>query len=187
MARNSSHQPDEAKDLVAQIEVWKKIVDVQQHFNDIGWRIRALAMTTLTFTFGATFFGYINADPVTFGALRFNPAVFVPVLGLLLWFLFWFADGIWYHRLLRGAAVAAAPVEERIKARGVTADLSTEIQKASHIKWLGWEMNSTRKLNIFYASGSVILFFVAVAVGLMTGSFVCAEAPVPAATTSSAP
>ena len=166
MARQSSN---EAASVAAQIEAWKKIVDVQQHFNDIGWRIRSLAMTALTFTLGATFFGYLNADPVTVGAFQFNPAAFVPILGLLIWFLFWFADGIWYHRLLSGAGVAAGPVEKRLKELGVTADLSTEIQKASHKKWLGREMNSTRKLNIFYCSGFVILLITAAALVLMTG------------------
>ncbi len=35
------------------VEMWKKTVDVQQHFNDIEWRIRGLALTTATFAVGA--------------------------------------------------------------------------------------------------------------------------------------
>jgi len=167
-----SDDSDGTKEASVQIEVWKKIVDVQQHFNDIGWRIRALAMTALTFTLGASFFGYLNAAPVLVGTLQFSPAAFVPVLGLLIWFLFWFADGIWYHRLLTGAGVAAGPVEAHLKELGVVADLSTEIQKASHRTWVGLEMNSTRKLNIFYGLGIVILLITALSLLLMTGSWV---------------
>ncbi|MEV8219745.1 hypothetical protein AB0O65_08320 [Microbacterium sp. NPDC077391] len=93
------------------------------------------------------------------------------MLGILIWLLFWFADGIWYHRLLSGAGYAAEPVEKQLKAHGVTADLSTEIQKASHREWLGWEMNSTRKLNIFYGIGVCTLTITALALLFLTGSF----------------
>jgi hypothetical protein len=183
---NPSHDAD-PKNLASQIEVWKKIVDVQQHFNDIGWRIRALAMTALTFTLGATFFGYINAEPVSVGCFRLNPAAFVPVLGLLIWLLFWFADGIWYHRLLSGAGVAASPVEKQLKATGITADLSTEIQNASHRNWLGMEMTSTRKLHIFYGAGSIILIITMVSLLLLTGSWVSQDVQIPAPTLSPTP
>lgn len=186
MARKSSRIPDEAGNLTAQIEVWKKVVDVQQHFNDIGWRIRALAMTALTFTLGATFFGYLNAEPVSLGSLRFNPAAFVPVLGLLIWLLFWFADGVWYHRLLSGAGAAAGPVEKQLESLGISADLSTEIQKASHRKWLRVEMTSTRKLNIFYLTGSAILLITALALLAMTGTWVNTTS-IPAPTASVPP
>lgn len=188
MTHESSEPNNERATLASQIEVWKKIVDVQQHFNDIGWRIRALAMTALTFTLGATFFGYLNADPVTVSTLQFNPAAFVPVLGLLIWLLFWFADGIWYHRLLTGAGVAAGPVEQQLKALGVTADLSTEIQNASHRSWLGAEMNSTRKLHIFYGVGAFILVLTAVALLMMTGVWLeTSSIPAPTLTASPTP
>lgn len=171
IARRSSETLAKAGSITAQIEVWKKIVDVQQHFNDIGWRIRALAMTALTFTLGATFFGYLNAEPVTVGSLHVNPAAFVPVLGFFIWLLFWFADGIWYHRLLTGAGAAAGLVEQHLRSLGVTAELSTEIQKASHRTWMGVTMNSARKLNIFYMIGALILIIAAVALLVMTGSW----------------
>ncbi|WP_431220355.1 hypothetical protein [Leifsonia xyli] len=151
-----------------QIEVWKKIVDVQQHFNDIGWRIRSLAITALTFTLGATFFGFLNAHPKTIGALTYNPASLVPVLGLFVWWLFWFADGIWYHRLLSGAGKSAGPIEESLKSQHIDAGLSTEITNASHRAWFGVPMTSTRKLHIFYVLGTIILLLAAVSVFLLT-------------------
>ncbi|ARJ07557.1 hypothetical protein GCM10010988_39040 [Cnuibacter physcomitrellae] len=155
-------------DVATSIDIWKTIVGVQQHFNDIGWRIRSLAITALTFALGATFFGYLNAKSVNVGTWTFNPSVFVPVLGLSIWALFWFADGIWYHRLLRGAQKAAGPIEDALKAHGIDAGLSTAITEASHEKWFGREMNSTRKLNIFYGSGTGILLLVALGVFALT-------------------
>lgn len=165
---------DEKADPALQlnVEVWKKIVDVQQHFNTIGWQIRALAITALTFTLGATFFGYLNADDVTVVWLAFNPSVFVPLLGLAIWLLFWFADGIWYHRLLSGAGIAAGPVEEVLRSHGVEAGLSGAITSASHRPWLGARMTSTRKLHIFYCIGAAILFLTTVVILALTGRWV---------------
>lgn len=163
----STQPPD--PEVAQNVEIWKKIVDVQQHFNDIGWRIRSLAITALTFTLGATFFGYLNAEPVQFCGFSFNPSAFVPVLGLTIWLLFWFADGIWYHRLLSGAGRAAGPVEEVLKAHGVEAGLSGAITEASHKPWLGFPMTSTLKLNVFYSAGTAILVLTSLAVLVMTG------------------
>lgn len=151
------------------LDVWKTIVTVQQHFNDLGWRIRSLAMTALTFVLGATFFGYLNADDVTLGRFTFNPSAFVPILGLAIWLLFWFADGIWYHRLLRGAQKAAGPIEETLKDHGIDAGLSTAITAASHEGWAWFgEMNSTLKLNLFYGMGTVVQVLVAAVITLLT-------------------
>lgn len=140
-----------------QVEVWKHIVDVQQHFNDIEWRIRALAITALTFILGATFFGYLNAEPVEVCGFEFNPSGYIPLLGIMIWCLFWFADGAWYHRLLSGAGRAAAPVEERLAELGILTNLSGEIKNASHDKWFCMNMKSTIRLNIFYWMGILVL------------------------------
>ncbi|GAA4283828.1 hypothetical protein GCM10022261_13590 [Brevibacterium daeguense] len=159
-----------AAELEANLEVWKHVVSVQQHFNDIGWRIRSLAITALTFFLGATFFGFLNAGHVTLVGREFNPAILVPVLGLLIWLIFWFADGVWYHRLLSGAGAAASTVEDYLNSYGVHADLSKSITNASHRKWFGCEMSSTRKLNIFYLSGTVLLIVTGLGVaGLQSG------------------
>ncbi|KQY98639.1 hypothetical protein ASD19_07370 [Microbacterium sp. Root53] len=165
MSRISAHSADPERSL----DVWKTIVGVQQHFNDIGWRIRSLAMTALTFTLGAAFLGYLNADPLPFGALSFSPGAFVPVLGLMIWLLFWFADGIWYHRLLKGAQLAANSMEESLSAQGVFTTLSTEITRASNAKWGPFQkMDSVRKLNLFYGAGAAILCLVAIGITLLT-------------------
>lgn len=151
------------------IDLWKTVVGVQQHFNDIGWRIRSLAITALTFTLGAAFFGYLNAENVSFGSVSFNPSALVPLLGLSIWLLFWFADGVWYHRLLKGAQAAAAPIEESLKRLGIDAGLSTEITKASRAGWGPFEeMSSTQKLNIFYGAGVCILCLVGIGIALLT-------------------
>lgn len=174
-------------DTAANVEVWKQIVSVQQHFNEIGWRIRSIAITTLTFTLGATFFGYLNAEAVQIGSWAVNPSALVPMVGGLIWCLFWFADGVWYHRLLRGAGAAAGPIEEKLKAVGIHAGLSTAIAESSHAPWLRMTMNSTRKLNIFYVLGIVVLLVSAAGIVALSNAAPAALVePVPANSTAPA-
>jgi hypothetical protein len=49
---NMSNEIDEKKATFA-LEVWKKTIDVQQHFNTIEMQIRNFAITVLTATIGA--------------------------------------------------------------------------------------------------------------------------------------
>jgi hypothetical protein len=43
----------EVGNLAERIDIWKKVVDVQQHFNDLEMRIRNFAITILGALFGA--------------------------------------------------------------------------------------------------------------------------------------
>lgn len=142
------------------LDVWKKVVDVQQHFNDLGWRIRALALTALTFALGATGFTYVNAGRIPqLGNL--SAAAFVPLLGLVLWAAFWFMDAAWFHRLLKGSVDEGIQVEGILKQAGMRVDLGSHIGRASPLG----KLHSTGKLNLFYGvialvlSGLSLLFF----------------------------
>ena len=100
------------------IDMWKQSVEVQMHFNDIEWRIRGLALTVATFALGAA--GVAAKDgtrvgPVSLGAL-------VIVIGLLLWYAFYFVDRVWYHPLLKACVTQGNEVEE-ILTRGLVDDL----------------------------------------------------------------
>ena len=141
-------------DVQAHMTIWTQVVSVQQHFNDLGWRIRSIAITTMTFTLGAAFFGYLNATPVPFQDGTVNPAALVPILGLLIWAMFWFMDALWFHRLLKGAGNAATETEALLNAHGIAANLSGEIYKASPVKVWG---RSTRRLHTFYLFGAAVL------------------------------
>jgi FMN phosphatase YigB (HAD superfamily) len=148
-------------DVNSHLELWKKAVDVQQHFNDIGWRIRALALTAMTFAFGAAGFAYVNAGTVQLGRLGdVSLAALVPVVGLVLWASFWFMDALWFHRLLYGAVRDGGRLERVLRWAGVRADLGNAIGKASPVR----RLHSTHKLHLFYAfgafalTGSIIVF-----------------------------
>jgi hypothetical protein len=176
----------DAVDVEQYMEVWKTAVGVQMHFNDIGWRIRGLALTVLTFTLAAVGFVYINSDAARLFGLAFSPAAFVPFLGAGLWAAFWFADRGWFHKLLIGSVKEGAKVEKILTANGVDVTLGTQISNESPIRFYkkqkravringspripmrfrgkNLEWRSSWKMTVFYLIGFVLLALTFVAI-----------------------
>ncbi|MES3004285.1 MAG: hypothetical protein V4787_26580, partial [Pseudomonadota bacterium] len=93
---NESSPVAEAPPLAAgQIEIWKKIVDVQQHFNDLELRIRNFALIVTGAFLGLG--GYAIKDGGMIGAWGWQVSlaglvVFAAVFPLLA---FYFMDRFW--------------------------------------------------------------------------------------------
>lgn len=104
----ASLSPNEA--LGHYVSLWKTSVEVQQHFNDIEWRIRGLALTVATFALGAA--GVAAKDGSALGPISLGSAVLV--LGLILWYAFYFVDRVWYHPLLKAAVAEGTQFEQAI-------------------------------------------------------------------------
>lgn len=156
------------------IEIWKKEVDVQQHFNDIEFRIRGLALTVATFVLGA---GAVAAkDGVKAGPVSLGAAVIT--LGLLLWLAFYFVDRYWYHPLLKGAVRHGEEVEAEIKKRLGHAGMTAAITESSVVTLRGpmrifeplrmarkpeedRKLHSEDKITGFYRIGAVALVIAA--------------------------
>jgi hypothetical protein len=150
----------EPTDASLLLEVWKATVEVQKHFNDIGLRIRSLALTALTFILGGTAFAFLNGDLLRVPVLQvLSPAVFLPIIGVPLWVAFWIIDVRWYHRLLRGAVAEGKEIEEMLSVNGVPVSLAKKIEDASRFpRGTGWPaQKASRRLNTFYACGCVAL------------------------------
>lgn len=148
----------------AHLQLWKEAVGVQMHFNDIGWRIRALALTVLTFTLGAIGFVHINLAPTRIFGWEVSPAAFLPFLGAGLWSAFWFADRGWFHKLLIGAVKEGEDQERVLTAHGVQAGLGAHITAESPIRFKKWKRKgelrvwqSSYKLDLFYRLGLGLL------------------------------
>lgn len=140
------------------VEVWKKTIEVQQHFNDLSWRIRALWLTALTFVLGATFLAYREADPISLGCLgETSPAFVIPILGIFLWLAFWFVDALWYHRLLSGSVAEGLRIEKELEGLGFVIRLTQTIGDKSPVSTCFGVMHSKDKLNAFYVLGGLPL------------------------------
>lgn len=117
-----------------QIEIWKKIVDVQQHFNDLELRIRNFALIVTGAFLGLGGYaikdgGIINAfgSEVSMAGLIVVSAIF-PLLA------FYFMDRLWYHRLLDGSVQAGIEAETALKDLGYKVDLGSQISAKSPFK-----------------------------------------------------
>lgn len=150
------------------VEFWKQTIQVQQHFNDIEWRIRGLALTALTVTIGAAAVAAGRGErlgPLSLGSV-------VLAVGLGLWYAFYFVDKHWYHPLLKAAVRAGEDLETIIEAYLPGARLTKEISAGSpytpkplfgKIRIRKSPMHSPDKLNWFYRTGAVALILFALA------------------------
>lgn len=161
-----------AEQVTQYVDMWKKAVDVQQHFNDIAWRIRGLALTVATFSIGAA--GVAAKDGAKVG--WFSLGTLVLAVGLILWYAFYFVDRVWYHPLLKAAVEHGTLIESEIKKHLPSAGMTETITKGSQQdvgKIVGLitrksTMQSKDKLVWFYTVGAAA--FVISAVALQTGT-----------------
>ena len=82
------------------VEIWKKVVDVQMHFNDIEMRIRNFALSVVLAVFAAYGFLLNHDASVSVGVVKIYLYAVVPLMGSIAVYLFFFMDFYWYHRLL---------------------------------------------------------------------------------------
>jgi hypothetical protein len=141
----SSKKSDSDKQLA--VDVWKKVVDVQMHFNDLCLRLRSVAITVLgtllgaaaaAFKFGGTIRIFDHEEPT---------AVIFFVISMIVWIAFFWIDRYWYHELLKGAVHHGQEIEEKFKEEIPEISLALKIREQSH---QSFGMNAAKKLNIFY-------------------------------------
>jgi hypothetical protein len=145
-----------------QIEIWKKIVDVQQHFNDLELRIRNFALIVTGAFLGLGGYAIKDAGIVKLFGLNVSIAGLVVVSAIFPLAAFYFMDRLWYHRLLDGSVYAGIEAETALKDLGYKVDLGSKIKEHSPFKlWLTKKkmIRSATKMDLFYAilAGSLLL------------------------------
>lgn len=147
-------------EIAPQVEVWKKIVDVQQHFNDLELRIRNFALIVTGAFIGLGGYAIKDGGTAALFGVHVSVAGLVVFCSLLPLAAFYLMDRLWYHRLLDGSVAAATPVEARLREMGLTIELGTKISEASPFTLFGKKVRSKHKMDGFYgliASGIFIL------------------------------
>jgi len=155
------------------VELWKQTVTVQQHFNDLSWRIRGLALTALTFTLGAAAVAAQEAVVVQLFGRTFQLSALIMVAGFILWLAFFYVDRLWYHPLLRGSVKHGEALERELQAFAPVAGLTLAISKISPyqsfnpFKFKVVKVHSGSKLMRFYlvVAGLLVVFAFALQVG----------------------
>lgn len=146
-----------------QIEIWKKIVDVQQHFNDLELRIRNFALVVTGAFLGLGGYAIKDGGVITIFGHVISIAGLIVFSAILPLFAFYFMDRFWYHRLLEGSVKAGIEAEAALNGLGYQVNLGTEISKASPFTiWLiNRRVRSKTKMDIFYGILLAALLIVA--------------------------
>ncbi|WP_224401814.1 hypothetical protein [Pseudonocardia sp. ICBG1034] len=167
----------------AYIEVWKQTVAVQQHFNDIEWRIRQLALTAITFALGAAAVAAKDRTAVNAFGINIQLATLILLFGFALWMSFYFVDQVWYHRLLLGAVKHGEAIEEEIQKFLPSVSLTQTISRSSPYTFgIGSKticIHSRIKLRIFYVIGGLVLLVAGAALQLSSPAAPAVPPPVP--------
>jgi hypothetical protein len=135
-----------------QIEIWKKIVDVQQHFNDLELRIRNFALAVTGAFLGLGGYAIKDTGTIKIVGIDMSVAGLIVLSAILPLFAFYFMDRLWYHRLLDGAVKAGIDAESALKDLGYTVDLGSRISERSPFTlWLTKkQIHSKSKMDLFY-------------------------------------
>jgi hypothetical protein len=132
------------------IEIWKTIIDVQKHFNELEMRVRNVAVTVLAAFLAAAGFTMKENIHVTLWIGRVSLTSLVLLGAALCWLAFYGMDRFWYHRLLIGAVKQGLVAEDALAATYPEIRLTKAIGDESPIKIASWQVRSSRKIDIFY-------------------------------------
>jgi hypothetical protein len=167
---DKKNEIDENKNV---IEIWKKVIDVQQHFNDIGLRIRNYVLTLFTATIAGIGLLAREKIVITIYSISIPAPSLLAFAGIAVLFSFYYMDKYWYHRLLIGAVKQGSLIEELHKDKIKELGLTTAIGKSSPHKIAIFnktffeyvivkEVHSNSKFRIFY----VFLFLALLGIGI---------------------
>lgn len=151
------------------IDIWKKVIDVQQHFNDIALKIRNYALTLYTAIIGGI--GLLEKENIVVTVFGYDmrAAFFLSVIGTIVMIGFWYMDRYWYHNLLLGAVKQGIFIENKHASTIPEIGLTNAIGLASPHKFLWkWNVHSKHKFRVFY--GILIVTLIAISVGLKSPS-----------------
>lgn len=132
------------------IEIWKTIIDVQKHFNELEMRIRSVAVTVLAAFLAAAGYTMKENLHVTVCGASVSLTALVLLGGTLCWLAFYGMDRFWYHRLLRGAVNQGIAIENSLAERFPEIGLTKAIGEASPIKMGRITIRSATKIDLFY-------------------------------------
>jgi hypothetical protein len=155
-------EPFTEAEIGRSLEVWKTVITVQQHFNDIEMRIRNFALTLLVAVLGASAIALGEHREIFILGLKTSLATVFLVVGVITWLAFYFIDQVWYHRLLVGAVRHGMSLEQLLAEHVPGVGLTRAISEASPVKLFdGVILHSKDKMTLFYGAIAAILLVVA--------------------------
>lgn len=142
------------------ITIWKHLIDSQRHFNDIEIKVRNYSLTALTFFLAGM--GFLEKEKLLYqvGETYISGAAILGIVGLGVLAAFHFMDLKWYHNFLVTTVKHTITVEEKWKDIMPEIGVTMAIKKSSPVKFLLWQLNSNRRINIYYFIQYITLFII---------------------------
>ncbi len=141
----------DARVVEVKLEMWKKTIDVQMHFNELEMKIRNFAVLLISAFIGGA--GLALKEGMTVDSLNVSLASVLLYSAAFLTIVFYLADRFWYHPLLLGSVIHGMAVEKSLAASGFSeASLTHAVGDASGVKLLFTDIKirSSKKIAIFY-------------------------------------
>lgn len=151
----------------AHVEVWKKIIDVQQHFNDLELRIRNFALIVNGAFLALGGYALKDGGFANLWGAQVSSAALIIGASLLPLCAFYLMDRLWYHRLLDGAVRAGIDAEGELTKLDIRVGLGRHINEASPFKlWVfGNKVHSRHKMDGFYGLLAIAIIVLTVTLG----------------------
>lgn len=137
--------------LKLKVDVWKTVIDVQKHFNDLEMKVRNFGILILSAFIGAIGVSFNSGSEFTAFGNNYSVAAILAFGASVVWLLFYFVDVYWYHPLLLGSVKKGLALEQEIALDFPNINLTETIGNSSPKNILFWKnMHSTGKANLFY-------------------------------------
>jgi len=174
-------------DDALQVEIWKKTVEVQQHFNTIEMQIRNFLLAIVGAFLALGGYAIKDGGDVIIWDFRIAVAGLVVLGALVPLVAFYLMDRFWYHRLLNGAVTAGAKQEVALEAKGYIVSLGSMISAESSVRllWTKYKMRSNNKIDGFYGLLALSIVLIACALAVTTKTVTPSPPKLPATPSAS--
>ncbi|WP_438335466.1 hypothetical protein ACSYAE_00355 [Edwardsiella tarda] len=137
--------------LKLKVDVWKTVIDVQKHFNDLEMKVRNFGILILSAFIGAIGVSFNSSSNLVIFGGNYSVSGILAFGAAIVWLLFYFVDVYWYHPLLLGAVKKGLEIEKEIGVDIANIDLTKTIGDSSPKDILCFKnVHSTTKAKVFY-------------------------------------
>jgi hypothetical protein len=144
--------------LKLNVDIWKKVIDVQQHFNDLEMKVRNFGLLVVAAFISAIGVSLKSQYETQVWDQNIPIAAFLALGALIIWLHVFLVDVYWYHPLLKGAVLKGIDIENEIKTHLPNVDLTQKIGEQSAVDIFCFkEVRSTTKAKFFYSGISFVL------------------------------
>jgi hypothetical protein len=154
----------------AAVQIWIKVVQTQEHFNEIGMKVRTMYATVMAGILSLYGIFVEHSSHIVFWTVSIDAIIPICFAIILMSTLFYFVDRYWYHRLLMGAVKQGAYIENRWKeilpelgmGQKISDESSIDLNNKKVVLWIAKRFVSDPELKTtgnLHSDGKIELFY----------------------------